>query len=73
MSRDFVKASVEYFEVTSLGSIPTSVPLTMATWFHPDIVSAQDECLIQIADSASGNNWFEMLWVNGNVRACDRS
>jgi hypothetical protein len=41
----------------------TAVPLTMACWFNPDVVSALDY-LICIADSGADTDWFS-LEANG--------
>ena len=62
-----------YIEVASLGIIPTAVPLTIAVWFDPDTAAtSSDECLVSIADSASGNNWFELQYINNAVYASTR-
>ena len=68
MAADFNPTS--YFEIASLGIIPTAVPLTIAVWFDPDgNATGADECLVSIADSGTSNNWFELQYVSQAVYA----
>src|SRR4051794_3034491 len=63
MSRAFVVASSQYLEHPA--AIVSAYPLTMACWFNPNSASAY-QCVMGIADSASGSN-FHGLLLRGDV------
>ena len=75
MARLFDDGSSEYLEVSS--TPVTAVPLTIAAWFYmDDAVTWANRTLVNVVDSGSANNWFNLYVRAGDsnvVRAGTRS